>query len=212
MQNEITTDKHNTELLSLILCSDINIADLINRTFDESLLDQDTHHKTFLKTVEQLYIGIPYFNTGKSKHVDLLYDLAERMTSEVLIRAHAKRNADDSLSDKDIAIIKGYTLLMCCYIFNSMNKRLLNEAISCGGRDCTPYRRYCVNKAKEELCKKMTNQSFKFALQSIVNEAHDEFRYSVDFSNKTGSLHFNIHRYEPYPYEHIARTLEVTQY
>lgn len=42
MQNEITTDKRNTELLSLILCSDINIADLINKTFDESLLAQET--------------------------------------------------------------------------------------------------------------------------------------------------------------------------
>lgn len=38
MQNEATTDKHNSELLSLILHSDINIADLISRTFDESLL------------------------------------------------------------------------------------------------------------------------------------------------------------------------------
>ena len=42
MQNEIITDKRNSELLSLILCSDINIADLINRTFDESLLAQET--------------------------------------------------------------------------------------------------------------------------------------------------------------------------
>ena len=42
MQNEIVTDKRNSELLSLILCSDINIADLINRTFDESLLAQET--------------------------------------------------------------------------------------------------------------------------------------------------------------------------
>lgn len=42
MQNEVTTDKHNSELLSLILHSDINIADLINRTFDESLLAQET--------------------------------------------------------------------------------------------------------------------------------------------------------------------------
>lgn len=209
MQNEIITDKRNSELLSLILCSDINIADLINRTFDESLLAQDIHHKTFLKTIEQLNMGIPYFINGKSKHVNLLRGLARRMSTEVELHAYY---IDYSLSDNDIAIIKGYALLACCYIFNSMNKRLLNEAISCGGRDCTPYRRYCVNKAKEELCEKMTNQSFRFALQSIVDEAHDEFRYSVDLPNKTGSSHFKIHRYEPHPYEHIARTLEVTQY
>ena len=125
MQNEIITnetylnEERKQKILRLIFDSDINIVYLIERTCDSTLLSKDIHHNTFLKNVKQLRDGIPYFVDGESKHVNLLLGLARRMSTEVELHAYY---IDYSLSDKDIAIIRGYTLLISCYIFNSMNK------------------------------------------------------------------------------------------
>lgn len=200
MENETSTKKsHNNELLNLILKTDINIEDLVNKAFDYELLSPNIHPTTFLAGVKRLNKGIPRFVDGESKHVDLLYNLAKRMLTEVEI--YINHNGYN-LPEEDYITIKCYIILICFYIFNWINKEYLTEAIASHWRGVHSYRRHLIYQAKDELCKKIASKSLHSVLITIISETHSDYSYTALIDEDVAAENFKILLHEFLPFEH----------